>query len=362
MKKKIIFLGGVGSPTTFGGELTKNKEIISRLKELGYDTIVIDSFNSRKNKMKLIMVLCRFFINVTMHPKATIIFSTSFGNTYPILKILKVLPLKLHIVDWVIGGNLAERIAEGKYLPKYLKMIDLFIVEGNNMKKRMVDLGFNNVWYEPNFKTIGTLPKVRKVDDGKIHFMFLSRIMPDKGCRYILQSVYALNKKGLANKFEVDFFGNVADEYRQEFETAVANSANVNYLGSLNLQDERTYEVLAKYHYMLFPTYWIGEGFPGVVIDAYKAGVPIIGSDWNLNPEFIKDGITGILVPTNSVEKLTEVMENAIGNKYDCAAMSANCQSEVWKYDSGNVINANLLGVITNVKLWGNETETECIS
>lgn len=347
--KNIIFFGGVGSPTTFGGEPSKNKEILSRLRELGCEVTVIDSFGLRKNKIKLMKILCRFFGNVIMRPKATIVFSTSFGNIYPILKILKYFPLKLHIVNWVIGGNLAEYIAEGKYLSKYVKQIDLFIMEGIKMKKRMVDLGFNSVMYEPNFKTIGVLPQIIKANDRKIHFLFFSRIMPEKGCQYILKSVEVLNKQGLTNKFIVDFYGNIENEYKQEFEKKVANAANVNYCGSLQLQDERNYGILAKYHYMLFPTYWQGEGFPGVVIDAYKAGVPIIGSDWNLNPEFIKDGITGILVPTHSVERLTEVMKDAINGKYDHITMSKNCQREIWKYDTCNVINLNLLQKITNV-------------
>lgn len=225
----------------------------------------------------------------------------------------------------------------------------MFIVEGIKMKKRMVDLGFNNVWYEPNFKTIGALPPIRKIDDGRIHFLFISRIMPDKGCRYILQCVSALNKKGLLNRYVVDFYGTIDADYQQVFEDEVKRAANVNYCGSLQLQDERNYEVLARYHYMLFPTHWLGEGFPGVVIDAYKAGVPIIGSDWNLNPEFIKEGITGILVPTHSVEKLCETMEKAIFGKFDNMKLSENCQKEVWRYNTQNVTNMDLLDMLTNV-------------
>lgn len=346
--KKIIFFGGVGKADAFGGELTKNKEIIGRLRELGCNVTVLDSYRARSKKIKLVKLMFRFFACVLLYPKATFIFSTSFGNMYSLFKILYFLPIRLHIVYWVIGGSLAECISQGIYKHKYLKLVYLFIVEGMKMRERMIALGFCNVRYEPNFKTIGLLPEIRKVNDGRIHFLFLSRIMPDKGCRYIVDCVKVLNDLGLKDKFVVDFYGNIDGEYRQEFENMVSCTTNLNYCGSLQLQDEHNYDVLASFHYMLFPTYWHGEGFPGVVIDAYKAGVPIIGSDWNLNSEFIKDGITGILVPTHSVEKLTEVMMNAIVSKYDYVAMSENCQREVWKYDVRNVINTNLLDVIIN--------------
>ncbi len=341
--KKIVFFGGVGSPTQFGGELTKNKEIIARLRELGCDVTVLDSFNSRSNKKKLLKILSRFFANIVLHPKATYIFSTSFGNIYPLFKILYCLPIKRHIVHWVIGGQMADRVADGTYHSKYLKVVNLTIVEGTKMVQRMESLGFSNVVCEPNFKTIGTLPKVRKKDDGKIHFVFLSRITADKGCRYIFQSVEELNRKGFTDKFVVDFYGNVEDEYRWEFEKAIEDTVNANYCGSLQLLDDCNYDVLAVYHYMLFPTYWAGEGFPGVVIDAYKAGVPIIASDWNLNKEFIMDGKTGVIVPTHSVEKLTGAMKKAIIGEYDNVLMSENCQREVAKYDTRNVINQQLL-------------------
>lgn len=352
MKKmrKIVLFGGVGSSSTFGGEPTKNKEITNRLMELGCNVTVLDSYNVRSKKMKLIKLVFRFFCCILLYPKATFIFSTSFGNVYSLFKILYCLPVKLHIVYWVIGGNLAERISQGAYKQKYLKLVDVFIMEGIKMKKRMADLGFNNVWYEPNFKTIGSLPKIQKANDGRIHFFFLSRIMPDKGCRYIMECVKTLNEQGQSDKFVVDFYGSIAPEYREEFETAIMEEKNVNYCGSLQLQDNVNYDILARYHYMLFPTYWLGEGFPGVVIDAYKAGVPIISSDWNLNSEFIYNGETGIVIPTHSTDALRQTMENAIIGKYDNERMSERCQQEVTKYDTREIINQNLLDMIMNIK------------
>jgi glycosyltransferase involved in cell wall biosynthesis len=50
-------------------------------------------------------------------------------------------------------------------------------------------------------------------------------------------------------------------------------------------------KVLRDYFALLFPIYYIGEGFAGTAIDAFSAGVPVIASDWKYNSEVIKEGI-----------------------------------------------------------------------
>lgn len=346
MTHKIIFFGGVGNPDAFGGELTKNKEIIARLNDLGYSLTVIDCHRARHKLRTLFSVLFTFFIQIILHPRATVIFSTSMRNVYTLVRLLNYWPARLHIVYWAIGGNLSDRIESGYYKKEHLRCVSLFLVEGLKMKKQMDSLGFNNVLHVPNFKTIGEVPERHKVEDGKKHFVFLSRILPDKGCDDILQSCATLNKKGYENCFVIDFYGVIDDDYRTRFEETVAQFNNVNYRGCLHLQKEKNYSVLAKYHYMLFPTYWRGEGFPGVAIDAYKAGVPIIGSDWNFNSEFIKDGVTGILIPTHSVDGLAGAMERVLSGEFEYDIMAKNCQREVWAYDTSHVISPALGEII----------------
>lgn len=346
-KKRIIFFGGVGNEKQFGGELTKNKEIIRRLRELGCKVTVLDSFGCSRDKFKLIKLLLLFLCNVLAHSQATFIFSTSFRNIYPLMKLLRLYPVKLHMVYWVIGGNLLERIQMGAYAEKYLKMMHCYIVEGKKIKREMELLGYKNVLHLPNFKTIGALPRVQKYEDGRIHFLFLSRIIPDKGCRYIMQSVRKLNSKGLADKFTVDFYGSVDEEYREEFETDCKELTNVSYQGSINLQEEKNYAAIARYHYMLLPTYWLGEGFPGVVMDAYKAGMPLLASDWNLNPEFVEHGRTGFIYPTHSVDGLVEVMKRAVMGIANYNELVHNCQEAAYRYDTNNVVDVKVLNIIS---------------
>ena len=90
---------------------------------------------------------------------------------------------------------------------------------------------------------------------------------------------------------------------------------------------------------MLFPTYWHGEGFPGVIVDAYVAGLPVIASDWNFNEEFIEDGVTGVVVPTHDTEALLMAMKRMSDGGYDLDTMSQNCRREASEYDVDKILN-----------------------
>lgn len=337
-RRKIIFIGGVGKPEQFGGELTKNKNIIKRLRACGYNVCVIDTFKCSHSFIRLISVVLRFLYNIIFCHRATFVFSSSLGNVYSMLKIMYYIPIKYRIIYWGIGGAFSAKIRAGVFDRKYLAPLHKIIVEGNKMKQELADAGLHNVSVMPNFKTIQSLPDIKKYDDGKIHFLFISRIMPQKGADYILQCARHLNESGFEDRYIIDFYGTIDGEYSVSYGEQLAKLPNVDYCGSIDLRNWSNFGVLARYHFMLFPTYWHGEGFPGVVIDAYIAGVPIIASDWNFNEEFVANGRTGIIIPAHSVEDLYRAMAEVIDGRYDIAAMSSACRERLPMYDVDNVL------------------------
>ena len=216
------------------------------------------------------------------------------------------------------------------------------------MVKQLRESGIQGVSQLSNFKEIPYLPNLDKAltlrnQSKKTRFVFLSRIMADKGCDYILSAAKLLNKQGYADKFTIDFYGKIDSVYNNIFERSVNSIDNVFYHGLLNLKNNEGYDELSTYHAMLFPTYWRGEGFAGVFVDAFIAGLPIMVSDWAHNTEYINNVKTGIVFPTHNVESLREVMENCINKKINLYAMSLNARAEAKKYQTENVITEDLL-------------------
>jgi glycosyltransferase involved in cell wall biosynthesis len=64
---------------------------------------------------------------------------------------------------------------------------------------------------------------------------------------------------------------------------------------------------------LVLPTFFPGEGYPGVVIEAYFAGIPVICSDWMSIPEIV-DGRQGILVPPKDADALYDAMRRLVDN------------------------------------------------
>ena len=173
--------------------------------------------------------------------------------------------------------------------------------------------------------------------------MFLSRIAEDKGCSYINKAASILNEKGLESSYTIDYYGSIADVYKERFLKETESLPNVEYKGFLRLLDKANYEVLASYDAMLFPTFFYGEGFAGIFIDAFIAGLPVIATDWSLNSEIVRDGETGIIVENRNAAKLAAAMESLILNPKKAIEMGRVCQSECMNYDTCHVVTPELL-------------------
>ena len=83
---------------------------------------------------------------------------------------------------------------------------------------------------------------------------------------------------------------------------------------------------------MLFPTYWKGEGFPGVIIDAFVAGLPVIATDWNMNTEIIEEGVNGFIIEPNSSNALADKMQYVMQNREELKRISENNLDRVKDY------------------------------
>ena len=338
-QERLYFIGPLGGgQTPTNGASLKNWHLTNRLKNLPISLSCIDTEHWKKNPT----ILLRIFLLLLFHPCGRFILSLNTISSYRLIKAINLIPGRRHLFYWVIGGSLGQRMMKGIVNSKAYKDVKLFIVEGNDMKRELEACGYTNVIVVPNFKKIDYIPhKVPTDKNRKLRFVFLSRIIEAKGCGYIINAAELLNKK-YANRFEVDFYGPIDRSYTA-FTELISGFANVNYKGFLDLRESRNYDVLASYDVMLFPTYWQGEGFPGVVIDAFVSGIPVIASDWHFNKDIIVEGHTGVVIPPKDTEALYHAMERIILHSEILGNMSDSCQQEAKKYSVDNIITMDFL-------------------
>lgn len=327
----------IGEKTT-DGETIKNQMLLRRFEDLYDQVITIDTIRWRKHPLVLLQLLWKLLCNRT----TPVVISASISSRW-LLDFLYYVPLNKNINYWVIGGALPQRIKAGIFKLRSLAKLNSVIVEGKKMAIELQEMGLNNVVHVPNFKPIEYTPTLKQRALDRIHFVFMSRIHPKKGIYEIVEACKELNLEGYEQRFDIDFYGAIESGFETEFRQLISACHNTQYKGFLNLTNNDGYETLAKYDTMLFPTYWDNEGFPGIVIDAYIAGLPIIASDWNLNAELIIENQTGFIIPPNDSRALAQKMKEMIDGNIDLYTMRCLCAENARHYDYRNVVTTELL-------------------
>lgn len=339
---QLLFIGGLGAAHEFGGELTKNKFLTKRLRDFFDKLIIVDTYRSRSKPWRL----WKLPFILLMNPNTPIIFSTSYGNVYWLHRILKAVFPKRKIVLWVIGGDLHLEVEKGRYRVDVLKSLQYLLVEGQTMKDALCRQGVENVKVIPNFKDISLSPSLHchtpYGSSEVLRLVFFSRIMPDKGCDLILDLAHKLNERGYRDKFVIDFYGPIASDYSERFGSILDTLPNVQYRGSLDLLSESGYVTLASYHLTLFPTFWSGEGFPGVIVDSFISGLPILASDWGLNKELV-DKETGFVVPAHDTTVMLSIVSDVINGVIDLEPLAQNARRRAVNYDVSHVVTKELV-------------------
>lgn len=337
VKDKLIIIGPINrGKVACTGDTVKNQLFLKRFSEIFECVFPIDTYNWKKRPWCLIRVM----LMVLYHKKAKVVVSANPGSADTLISILNYLRVSHRTFYWVVGGALHKNFEE-KFLDwhKYRKLARI-LVQGTTMEKSMYKIGLTNVSFIPNSKYIDYIPIKKEKVDNKTHFVFLSRIEKYKGCDDIFAAIDILHNKGYRGRFDITFYGKTTDElnYFNDFKNSIKKYNETVYKGVLNLKNTKNYEELAIYDVMLFPTHWPGEGFPGVIIDAYISGLPVIASDWNLNRDVVKDRVTGWIIPTHDINALSDKMIYAIEHPEIVCEMSKQSQRLAKDYDSRNVL------------------------
>ena len=338
-KNRVILIGGIHlnhKPTC--GETMKNQLFLKRFGELGYKVWAVDTYDWKKRPWCLLNL---FFV-LFFFRSSPFVISASRSSRY-LIKFLYYFPLNKNVIFWVVGGNLSSAIKAGRFKPEELRRLKRIIVQGKSMVRELEDLQIHNSIYIPNSKPIIYHPSYEKRTSGPVNFVFLSRIHPEKGISEIHEATIILELRGLNDSFSVDFFGKIEPSYKSDFLQLVKSNKYLSYKGYLDLTEASGYKSLAFYDMMLFPTYWQGEGFPGVVIDANISGVPIIATDWNLNTDVIINGKTGIVIPIKNAEALANAMESVIVGNVDLMEMKKKCNNYIQQFNYENVLSPQIL-------------------
>lgn len=237
----------------------------------------------------------------------------------------------------VVGGWLPRYLSERPDDLHALRAFDGLYVQTRRMRDELSAMGLDNVHLLPNFRRFPHDRPLSGACRDPLRLVFLSRVVPEKGVELAIQAVEKVNEKRGRTVATLDLYGPVATDARAWFDALMERADTaIGYQGAL--PPEAVHEHLTKYDLMLFPSYYSGEAFPGVILDAMIAGIPVIASDWQDNGEFVEHGRTGLLCVTRDVDALTDAVRWSVEHADEVMRMKHESAARADAYHVDEII------------------------
>jgi glycosyltransferase involved in cell wall biosynthesis len=182
---------------------------------------------------------------------------------------------------------------------------DLCLFELKEMVEKNQGDGLDNVKWYSNSRSMPSLSEVPLKRPSCRRFIFLGHVKPSKGIFEIIKAVEFIDCDCI-----VDFYGPFYDGVSEE---TFSGLKGVRYCGVLEPKDVKN--TLALYDALLLPTYHSGEGYPGVVLEAYAVGLPVICTHWHGLSEIVDENC-GILVEPRNVDALRAAMSKLMNDDH----------------------------------------------
>lgn len=327
-----------GGKQVADGQAVKTIIITDELRaRYGADKVfTVDTNNWKKNPFKLFWGTLK--MNATCENVCILPADNGFKVCVPLLNFTNVFfRKKLYYI--VIGGFLPELL---KRKPRYLKMLSKYeahFPETENLKRDMEAAGMKRVYVLDNLKKLNTLSpeEVRVCEDREVRVCTFARITEEKGVAYAVEAVRMANEALGGKYIRLDMYGMCPSAYQETFDKILEKNGDfVTYGGVVDF--DKTTETLKGYFAMLFPTYYHGEGFPGTVIDAYNAAIPMIATRWNYNADVIEDGVNGILVPIKDAKAMCDALLELYHNRDRAYEIAMNNLKAAEQYTPDKVL------------------------
>lgn len=328
--KKIAIIGHFGGNEDFlDGQTIKTKILYDELVEAtNWRITKVDTYYKKRNPLKLLVQT----IKALFSTRDVIVLLSGNGMRFyfPILYAVSKV-LRTRVYHDVIGGNLDSYVDEYPKFRKYLNEFCVNWVETENLKKRLEVKGVRNCEVIPNFKRLNIVAPHSTEYTEPFCFCMFSRVMKEKGIETAIEAVETINRSAGKEICRLDIFGRIDDGYQERFAQIMNNvSTSIRYMGTVPY--EKSVDAIKDYYALLFPTFWDGEGFPGTIVDAFSAGLPVIASDWNCNGEIINNRETGILYPNEEYANLQVAMVWAINHHPEMLEMKKSCAKTAAEY------------------------------
>jgi glycosyltransferase involved in cell wall biosynthesis len=330
IESNILVLGYFGFQNNqLCGQTVKTRNIFNLLKmheeEIG-NVVYFDTQVFQRNWLQGFNMIWKIVISKKLiYLPAQNNFNYLFPLIYLVTKVVRI-----SIVHVVVGSWLDYWLSN-KPLHRYLLKNILISLPQTSQTCEILKnrYGITNVCQLNNFRINSFIFRSKK-NGGKFRVVFMARIDMQKGISHVFDLVEKFNINNV--DISVDFYGQINSNIKDYFLRQVSLLRNVFYKGFL--EPSEIYDTLKEYDVLVLPTSFPDEGFPGSILDAYIAGIPVIVTNWKNLSEFVEQGRTGFLVDLNNMSEMYDYCVKLYENPNLLSEMKENSHVKSREYSS----------------------------
>ena len=224
-----------------------------------------------------------------------------------------------------------------KWIIETLCYVDVVIVLSNSWKEWFVGIGVpsDKLIVLHNITSYPTLVSSAKVDDGKIHLLFMGEIGPRKGVFDVIRAI-ANHKAELSGKVIFRIGGNRNEDVLKKM-IADANLQDiVNFEGWVG--GTKKVELLNWANLFILPSF--NEGLPISILEAMSYKLPIITSAVGGIPEVVVNDENGTIVTPGNEEEIYTAIKKYVDNPQLLASEGGSSYKKAETYLPEYVMNS----------------------
>jgi glycosyltransferase involved in cell wall biosynthesis len=252
---------------------------------------------------------------------------------------------------WFSGGVVHESFrqvtaGERSRIVSSLQSVDRVIVETKQVRDGLREEGVEDILALPNprFVDWAALPPLGLPEerDG-LRVLYFSRVVAEKGVFVLAEAVRRARDRGVSVTY--DIYGPVADS-EQDTLQEVCDGESIRYRGVF---DGDAIKLMTNYDIVGLPTWFEGEGHPGVIVEAMVAGRPVISTYHKAIPEIVDDGENGLLVEPKNAGQLTCALCRLAQNPGQIESMGRAHRDRLHQHDAAESVR-RIYEMIRNIR------------
>jgi len=299
---KLIIIGPRFNTTDsqiVGGSIVLFEELIFQLKQQNIPYVPIDT--NKLNYKNSLLAYISITYQLICHLKGADHISLHSSRDYQILTPLLILFGKVFKKTTSLrkfGGEAKENFMRANFIKKYyltliFSHINFLFFETKYLVSFFSHINNNTFWF-PNVRNRTIEPTLPRKFNKK--FVFISHIIKEKGIDEIIEA-----SRELDESYTIDLYGPLLKGHYTEDDL---QGECISYKGVLPIN--QVLPTLNKYDVVLLPSY--KEGYPGIIIEAYSLGIPVIATNLQSICEIVDSHKTGVLIePKNSSQLLKAI-------------------------------------------------------